>query len=126
MKYIRTKDDKLYNTSELVECEDKRFPNRWFTKNGVPLIAINQADTLEELCDEFVIDGILGTLGRDKFWNTYFSILKEQIIKNKQALYGAIGTSKGLIYVAKLNEKGELKLLWKEQLKKFMVLLKKN
>lgn len=28
-------------------------------------------------------------------------------------LYGAIWTNKGLIYVAKMNDKGELELLWK-------------
>ncbi|MCR4661657.1 MAG: hypothetical protein K5765_06650 [Clostridia bacterium] len=66
------------------------------------------ADTIEELCDEFV----------------YLMKSRKHICKNKHtdilycfdedkplAYYGAIWTDKGLIYVAKMNEKGELELL---------------
>ncbi len=30
----------------------------------------------------------------------------------KTSIYGCIWTSKGLIYVAKMNDKGELELIW--------------
>ena len=118
MKYIRTKD-KVYSTSELIKCEDKRFTNEWFTKNVVPLIAINQADTIEELCDEFVL---IDFTEKKKFYihtNSFEEIkrfkdfLKEYSKKQKYVyeIYGAIWTDKGLIYVAKMNEKGELELI---------------
>ena len=124
MKYIRANDNKIYNTNELIKCEDKRFPDGWFTKNGVPLIAIKQADTIEELCDEF-----------DWKWNekefpysktrqhdrySVYGDLKRAIreeenygkyLNQDYEIYGAIWTDKGLIYVAKMNDKGDLELL---------------
>jgi hypothetical protein len=65
-----------------------------------------QADTIEELCDEFVVVN-----------NTCFNmpqLLGTKIDKDyykHEDVYGAIWTNKGLIYVAKMNEKGELELL---------------
>ena len=71
---------------------------------------IKQADTLEELCDEFV--GI-DTQGHYIIHNDDF-IKGARIIPLEDVKYfGAIWTDKGLIYVAKMNEKGELELLWK-------------
>ena len=72
---------------------------------------IKQADIIEELCDEFVLDGMLGQLSITDFYNYHFHNSIEQILKNNQTIYGAIWTDKGLIYVAKLNEKGELELI---------------
>ena len=60
-----------------------------------------EADTIEELCDEFV--GVVGNMHRQltgtniKSWN--------------DTVYGAIWTDKGLIYIAKMNNEGELELL---------------
>ena len=76
-------------------------------------IILNKADTIEELCDEFVIvqkdfhdllnanTHCLQTLKR------YYEINKIDVL----GIYGAIFTDKGLIYVAKMNDKGELELL---------------
>ena len=76
---------------------------------------IKQSDTIEELCDEFVLF--------DKPFNTYgvfdkkvinYKWLKEHrtIYPSKLCIiYGAIWTDKGLIYVAKMNDKGELELI---------------
>ena len=101
MKYIRTKNGiyetttvSLYKNDDLLYidgCELERV--------------INQADNIEELCDEFVIKG---TRGR------YLGIpLQECELRNIPItqIYGAIWTDNGLIYVAKMNEKGELELL---------------
>ena len=63
---------------------------------------IKQADTIEELCDEFVM--ISG--GKHKL-----DIGCHSYGDKKIQIYGAIWTDKGLIYVAKMNEKGELELL---------------
>jgi hypothetical protein len=91
MKYIRTKDGIF---SAEVEWTSKPPKN----------IAIKRADTIEELCDEFV--GISDDKPQmlrfvpyacAQYWNG--------------GVYGAIWTDKGLIYVAKMNDKGELELL---------------
>ena len=75
-----------------------------------PFIA--QADTIEELCDEFVFV--------DEFFKREHRVaysLENALARCKYhdvditTLRGAIWTDKGLIYVAKMNEKGELELL---------------
>ncbi len=63
---------------------------------------IKQADTIEELCDEYV--GVVGNMHRQLTGTNIRSW-------NDCAIYGAIWTEWGLKYVAKLNEKGELELL---------------
>lgn len=85
--------------------------DNWYLKD-----IIKQADTIEELCDEFVY----------KYKNPYYKEAQETYELVKMSLenmkatmemtsgatfYGAIWTDKGLIYVAKMNEKGELELL---------------
>ena len=76
---------------------------------------IKQADTIEELCDEFVYNGWLyqnkivdNCLIENSFDEETIPIDDEMI---SNGIYGAIWTSKGLIYVAKMNENGELELL---------------
>lgn len=98
MKYIRTKD----SINPVVREEDIKL----FEKTGQRL-----ADTIEELCDQFVL------LDHNKVFllaNNNFSVIRD-IWKNNRDMeiyiYGAIWTDKGLIYVAKMNEKGELELL---------------
>lgn len=66
---------------------------------------IKQEDSIEELCDEFVMVN-----------NSCF--IKPQIIDftdldmyKGETIYGATWTDKGLIYVAKLNDKGDLELI---------------
>ena len=67
------------------------------------------ADTIPELCDRFVIvfeDG--NYLIYDEF---EWALDKAARMKDVKAIYGAIFTSAGLIYVAKMNDKGELELI---------------
>ena len=113
MKYIRTENGissvEPFTTSkgkilyEISGCENL------ISKDSLEEITISQADTIEELCDEFVfVDfGIIS----DKEY--HFKTLEES--KKSNALYdrcyGAIWTDKGLIYVAKMNVDGELELL---------------
>ena len=68
------------------------------------------ADTIEELCDEFV--GVSNYLGK-YIIHTHFNSLHEieRFDYKQDIIYGAIWTSKGLIYVAKMNQEGDLILL---------------
>ena len=68
---------------------------------------VKQADTIEELCDEFVV-----VKEKEHGCNyLYKSAINDYKEHTADALYGAIWTDKGLIYVAKMNERGELELL---------------
>jgi hypothetical protein len=87
---------------------------------------IKQADTIEELCDEFCLEQPLQDIEHIWFLNSAENH-KEFIQRynqskwcekltsgwQKEAIngYGAIYTDKGLIYVAKINEKREWELL---------------
>ena len=116
MKYIRTKD----RIREIIEdfggsCNVKSiFPrgrpsiDNFTVVSGVRFAP--RANTIEELCDEFVVI-------RDSQIPIPFANL-EQVRLNRgnygysnSKVYGAIWTDKGLIYVAKMNDKGGLELL---------------
>lgn len=117
--YIRTKDG-VYKVSHY---------NDWAThkRKGATLIdgdktsyiknenIISQSETIEGLCDQIVYNGYLYqvTLLNNRLIEDSFEELDEPITDEmiKEGIYGAIWTSKGLIYVAKMNEKGELCLL---------------
>ena len=110
-KYIRTKDG-------IIEVNPK------ITNEQIDIsLGKNtpRAITIEKLCDEFV------AVSKDNKCRSLVKIEKTgnrwvedkitqwcEILKNKLVnwnIYGAIWTDKGLIYVAKMNEKGELELL---------------
>lgn len=112
MSYIRTKDG-IY---KLIEIRKNEY--RMLNANGTVHLAHYEpedykiADTIEELIDEFVLDinNVVHQIILGEF------SLKEEIniIKRGNKLhkvYGAIWTDKGLIYVAKMNEDGELILI---------------
>ena len=101
MKYIRTKDGCITEGNfEIGKMIATLYGDEQITKE-------NTADTIEELCDEFVVKIKTGYL------ITYYDkkLLTQDANKNGADVYGAIWTDKGLIYVAKMNEKGELCLL---------------
>ena len=127
MRYIRTKDGRIIDTSTYLdkcfvkeqqggECKWEKFGLgcgncRYNELKKVEII--KQADTIEELCDEFVLVAPYRfkkprtgrELDKDFEDMIYFYTDKDDVI------YGAIWTNKGLIYVAKMNEKGEFELL---------------
>lgn len=112
MKYIKTKDG-IYERIIVVRqvCDGKEVAVIKPDKVEFELI-IKSADTIEELCDEFVVayeDGAKIVYGDLEWAKTKAKSSLE--IGNKSIIYGAIWTDKGLIYVAKMNEKGELELL---------------
>lgn len=101
MKYIRTFSGIIVDTVKQakrlgmsVEEYESKFPYSCSTK----------ADTIEELCDEFVVFD-------DNAKPQVYSPFNLKVWTTNNDLYGAIWTDKGLIYVAKMNEKGELELL---------------
>ena len=74
---------------------------------------IKTADTIKELCDGWVLESEAYTSGFFVIYNTKDN---NQIMKNVkpfeyEKLFAFIKTDKGLIYVAKINDKGELELL---------------
>ena len=107
MKYIRTKDGRI------IKCSSEE--NETIITVSLLTTTIAQADTIEELCDCFVK---IKRKGKCKPYILKFDYkdlptLREQAIKYKDSpVYGAIHLEdKGLIYVAKINEKGEFELL---------------
>lgn len=110
MKYIRTE---LHGIA-LVKKEDKNgisyenaYHNGYFLKSDTEY---KQADTIDKLCDTFVICvDKQGYLIIDDYKKA-MEIMQRNDDYNA-VCYGAIWTDKGLIYVAKMNEKGELELL---------------
>ena len=99
MKYIRTKDEiKAFN-----ETCDLSYVYQ-------SIGGIKVADTIEELCVEFVIIFPDGTWETYKMFGVLEDCLKMDYYKGCK-YYGAIWTDRGLIYVAKMNYKGVLELL---------------
>ena len=100
MKYIRTKDGII-------------FPTKAKEKDIEKGIYYKIADTVEELCD-VLVNIVYDGHGRPH-WETrcWHDRTWKKDFKNDSdwSIYGAIWTDKGLIYVAKMNSKGELELL---------------
>lgn len=135
MKYIRTKDGiykvlKKPKGNYSFEKTDVVIGFLNDTKH-TPIIAekddiIKKADTIEELCDLFVdTTGLKGIAdgwrfdGYDKNKKALWWISTSETTRyisinewnDKTAIKGAIWTNKGLIYVAQINQKGEVELL---------------
>lgn len=97
--YIRTKDGRILDFDKLNEV----------SKLSIDMAEepIREADTIEELCDEFV--------GVDKTCENGHQLLRAIPYKCANfwngGVYGAIWTSKGLIYVAKIDNEGKLVLI---------------
>lgn len=126
MKYIRTKSRiyevvEEYKTTYLVKAHKQAIGGTTIVYKAS---CINQANTIEELCDEFVLHYLeckdkcnipWASYERRGLWEKEREHVIKEIISHpsyrQPVLKGAIWTNKGLIYVAKMNEKGELELL---------------
>lgn len=114
MKYIRTKAGEIYDIDDLYICDDLNGKpygvkdNSWLIyKESI----IRQADTIEELCDEFIV--VSDNCEKPIISALPFNELK-LYAKNRTKYancYGAIWCEWGLKYVAKMNERGVLELL---------------
>lgn len=117
-KYIRTKEGIYQQRKPLLE--EYIVGNETFVYSHASIKdkdIIQDANTIEELCDEFVIrykDGTHDTLNYDYSQRLKYMEMEQynmELTFGNCDLFGAIWTDKGLIYVAKMNEKGELELL---------------
>ena len=115
--YIRTKDS-IY---EVVTAE-RGIDNKLLyiistskTENTTDWVheadVISKADTIEELCDEFI--GYFEIFNRSYYfiYKNSYDELKRDVQTIQYSAYGAIWTDKGLIYVAKMNDKGDFELI---------------
>lgn len=120
MKYIRTKD-KIYNTKEL-RAADYLTDNPYVNKHGACIYKntiISKADTIEELCDEFVMLCLCDNNGNKQspIIMQNLSLLIGCMDANYgYAIYGAIWTigehgEPILKAVARMNENGDFELL---------------
>ena len=91
--YIRTKDG-VYVLSEAYWAGNKDE-------------ILNQSENLVELCDEFVL---IERNAKPIIFKTLQGAINNKIYDD-ETIYGCIWTFKGLIYVAKTNENGELELI---------------
>lgn len=122
MKYVKTKDNVYeivndYGSSCAVKSRGKRGKTAidgFIIKYGLTFAP--RADTIEELCDMFV--GYIEINGNKEDLSIKmsddlndFNAIERFMFTKEGELYGAIWTDKGLIYVAKMNEDGELCLI---------------
>lgn len=99
-----------YIEEEVFVKINKQMPNPIFQYQPIKMFEIlRTADTIEELCDGIIVL----SPGHISPFSIYFVGDKrvERLAKNGFKAFGFILTDKGLIYVAKMNEKGELELL---------------
>lgn len=119
MRYFRTEDGIYPIISNLPEIPKRYKPTGEYTgshfEDNLPPEKFKQADTIEELKDFYIVD-----CPRDRKMNRAFTIKQEALHYSQDCLkpqdiehtiYAAIWTDKGLIYVAKMNEKGTLELI---------------
>jgi len=105
MKYIRTKDGRIIDTANLPPLvKEAKYDGEGIGEyHGIQIVA--EADTIKDLCDCFVEVGL-----GNPMVVTWEYVLHDEDRRNFD-VYGAISTAKGIIYVAKLNDEGELELL---------------
>lgn len=130
MRYIRTKDGRIIKIGEQTDVGYEKGTFEVHNKTGIvasyePIEVLKEANTIKELCDEFVDTSELKTTNTggwlyDEFDSdnkclVYYAEDERRTIPLNEfdlsKIYGAIWTNKGLIYVAKMNEKGCLELL---------------
>ena len=121
--YIRTKDGRIAEVKEnmaIKRCSENVLRLVYKDNRSICVLTgnddiIKQADTIEDLCDEFVVFDKEQPNGKLLYYKGFENLKKEFIDfekdKEKVVVCGAIWTDKGLIYVAKMNGKGELELI---------------
>ena len=107
-RYIRTKDTEYGAIIDTEKYKEITGEECYIPKDEI----VKQADTIKELCDEFVV----AYESWGKIVYRYLDVAKRKAKESleygyKSIIYGAIWTDKGLIFVAKMNEEGELELL---------------
>ena len=108
MKYIRTKN-RIYKVESTLRdnsiVKGYNVGEMGFIRKDQ---VIKQSENIEELCDRFVV---MDKETKEVMDIVYFLEYAKLWSYCKYNIYGAIWTDKGLIYVAKMNDKGELELI---------------
>lgn len=121
--YIRTKNGRIIDTTKIVT--GSKFMDFATNDESFRIIfktePLSKSESLEELCDGFYIDVDLNVERNfeyafhhfEHFAKTMksFRTTSKAMVKRLSGGYGYIRTNKCLLYVAKLNDKGELELL---------------
>ena len=99
--YIRTKDGRILDFDKLNEV----------SKLSIDMAEepIRESENLEELCDGFYIDKCKEEFLLDEMFDDCwydFNLYFKDCAKSGIDVYGFIKTDKGLIFVAKMNDKG--------------------
>ena len=112
--YIRTKDG-IYKVESETCHKQGYYIDRYEEDVILKKRVIKQSENIEELCDEFVVFDKEQPNGKLLYYKGFENLKKEFIDfekdKEKVVVCGAIWTDKGLIYVARMNDKGELVLI---------------
>lgn len=108
MRYIRTKSF-ITNFESWMEINGNLL-----SIGAVKYIIIDQADTIEELCDGVYVEDKNNAhnwfiMEISEYQNT--SNADKKYMAKEWIFYALIKTDEGLIYVAKMNDKGELELI---------------
>ena len=122
MKYIRTKDGIFEKTEWQCDLSGEMFLVKANNKFGNESVFVDeilkQADTIEELCDEFVIYQLwtksyyIGTKAVGSIKSNIESKYYLSMGYENPVVYGAIWVeNKGLIFVARMNNEGVMELL---------------
>ena len=85
---------------------------------------VKESENIEDLCDKFIIIDKKTRIPDERFEIQFTSLkeAKKRYAKAIDILVGAIWTHKGLKYVAQMNNKGELELLWIDWLKRISLI----
>ena len=118
MKYVRTKDGKIIDISNIDMSYKPKANNIEELKEqhligeykGIEIVKF--ADTIEELCDDFVIveknSRAKPIIDKILTINNLKSNL--ELLEDKD-IFGGVWTERGLTYIAKLNKEGDLELI---------------
>ena len=124
--YIRTKDGRVFDMDRCLDSDPTKDLIRFAKehKKGGKQITIATKNviktslTIFDICDRFIIkyvypknDGKIFSLLYDSFENLVHPYFLSDIKNGNAIIYGGVWTDKGLIYVAKMNNKGGLELL---------------
>ena len=107
MRYIRTKETDCC-IIDTIKYKEITGEDCFIPKNEI----VDKANTIEELCDEFVV--VYENGARIVYGDLEWAKVKAKVsskIDIKLIIYGSIWTEWGLKYIAKMDSKGELELL---------------
>ena len=114
MKYIRT-ENHIYLIQKDISYGGNRIYKIYNHDFSIIGNDFKVADTIEELCDLFVDEETKTIFHKHNGyvinWKTNMVYSLKALSESYHSVKGAIYTDEGLIYVAKMNENGDLELI---------------